>query len=313
MNLDSKIMITGANGMVGRSLVKKLKKEGYNNLLTPSSKELDLKNQNDVEKYFKENKPNYVFHLAAKVGGIAANIESPADFLHDNLIMQSNVIEFARKYKVEKLLFLGSSCIYPKNSPQPMKEEYVLTGKLEPTNEGYGISKIAGLKMCQYYNKQHGTNFISLMPCNLYGPNDHFDPQKSHVVPALILKFHKAKKENLEFVEIWGTGNVKRELLFVEDLTDAVTYFMLNYNAKDLDPFINIGYGEDVTIKELAFMIKDVVGYNGEIRFNPEKPEGMSEKLVDLTKSKEFGWQKKVSLMEGLKNTYSWYLENAKN
>ncbi len=313
MNLDSKIMITGANGMVGRSLVKKLKKEGYNNLLTPSSKELDLKNQNDVEKYFKENKPNYVFHLAAKVGGIAANIESPADFLHDNLIMQSNVIEFARKYKVEKLLFLGSSCIYPKNSPQPMKEEYVLTGKLEPTNEGYGISKIAGLKMCQYYNKQHGTNFISLMPCNLYGPNDHFDPQKSHVVPALILKFHKAKKENLEFVEIWGTGNVKRELLFVEDLTDAITYFMLNYNAKDLDPFINIGYGEDVTIKELAFMIKDVVGYNGEIRFNPEKPEGMSEKLVDLTKSKEFGWQKKVSLMEGLKNTYSWYLENAKN
>ncbi|MEK6856657.1 MAG: GDP-L-fucose synthase [Nanoarchaeota archaeon] len=313
MNLDSKIMITGANGMVGRSLVKKLKKEGYNNLLTPSSKELDLKNQNDVEKYFKENKPNYVFHLAAKVGGIAANIESPADFLHDNLIMQSNVIEFARKYKVEKLLFLGSSCIYPKNSPQPMKEEYVLTGKLEPTNEGYGISKIAGLKMCQYYNKQHGTNFISLMPCNLYGPNDHFDPQKSHVVPALILKFHKAKKENLEFVEIWGTGNVKRELLFVEDLTDAITYFMLNYNAKDLDPFINIGYGEDVTIKQLAFMIKDVVGYNGEIRFNPEKPEGMSEKLVDLTKSKEFGWQKKVSLMEGLKNTYSWYLENAKN
>ena len=313
MNLDSKIMITGANGMVGRSLVKKLKKEGYNNLLTPSSKELDLKNQNDVEKYFKENKPNYVFHLAAKVGGIAANIESPADFLHDNLIMQSNVIEFARKYQVEKLLFLGSSCIYPKNSPQPMKEEYVLTGKLEPTNEGYGISKIAGLKMCQYYNKQHGTNFISLMPCNLYGPNDHFDPQKSHVVPALILKFHKAKKENLEFVEIWGTGNVKRELLFVEDLTDAITYFMLNYNAKDLDPFINIGYGEDVTIKELAFMIKDVVGYNGEIRFNPEKPEGMSEKLVDLTKSKEFGWQKKVSLMEGLKNTYSWYLENAKN
>ncbi len=299
--------------MVGRSLVRKLKERGYAHLLTPSSKELDLRNQNEVEKYFKENKPNFVFHLAAKVGGIAANIESPADFLYYNLIMQSNVIEAARKYKVEKLLFLGSSCIYPKNSPQPMKEEYLLTGKLEPTNEGYGISKIAGLKMCQYYNKQYGTNFINLMPCNLYGPNDHFDPEKSHVVPALILKFHKAKNENSDFVEIWGTGNVKRELLFVEDLTDAIMYFMLNYDVKELDPFINIGYGKDVTIKELAFMIKDAVGYNGEIRFNPEKPEGMSEKLVDLTKSKKLGWEHKTDLKEGLKKTYEWFLKNGQN
>ena len=313
MKKDSKIFITGGTGMVGKSLVKKLKERGYIHLLTPSSKELDLRNQNDVEEYFNKYKPEYVFHLAAKVGGILANIEAPADFLYHNLIMQSNVIESARKYKAKKLLFLGSSCIYPKNSPQPMKEEYLLTGKLEPTNEGYGISKIAGLKLCQYYNKQYKTNFISLMPCNLYGPNDHFDPKKSHVTPALILKFHNAKKENLPFVEIWGTGNVKRELLFVEDLTDAILYFILNYDAKDLDPFINIGYGKEVTIKELAFMIKDIVGYEGEIRFDPDKPEGMSEKLVDVTKSRKLGWKFKTDLKEGLKKTYEWYLENEQN
>ncbi len=313
MEKDSKILVTGGGGMVGASLVKRLKESGYVNLFTPPSKELDLRSQKDVEEYFNKHKPEYVFHLAAKVGGILANIETPADFLYHNLIMQSNVIESARKHNVKKLLFLGSSCIYPKNSPQPMKEDYVLTGKLEPTNEGYGISKIAGLKLCEYYNKQYKTNFISLMPCNLYGYNDHFDAKKSHVVPALILKFHLSKIQNLPFVEIWGTGDVKRELLFVEDLTDAIIYFMLNHNAKDLGPFINIGYGREVTIKELAFMIKEIVNYNGEIRFDTNKPEGMSEKLVDITKSSKLGWKPKTDLKDGLKRTYEWFLENEQN
>jgi len=310
MNFNSKILITGSNGMVGKTLTKKLTSLGYSNLLTPNSKELNLKNQKEVELYFEKNKPEYVFHIAAKVGGIKANMEAPADFLYENLMMQSNVIESSRINNVKKLLFLGSSCIYPKNSPQPMKEEYLLTGKLEPTNEGYGISKIAGLKLCEYYNKQYNTNFISLMPSNLYGPNDHFEPNKSHVVSALILKFHQAKINNDSSVEVWGTGNVRRELLFVEDAVDALIHFMKNYNANQLNLFTNIGYGKETTIKELAFLIKEITNYQGEIKFNPEKPEGMSEKLVDVTNATKLGWQSTTDLKEGLKKTYEWYLEN---
>ena len=310
MERNSKILITGSNGMVGKSLVTRLKSLNYNNLLTPTSQELDLRNQKQVEDYFKKKTPEYVFHLAAKVGGIKANMEAPAEFLYENLIIQANIFEVAKNYKIKKLLFLGSSCIYPKNCPQPMKEEHLLTGKLEPTNEGYAISKIAGLKTCEYYNKQFNTNFISLMPCNLYGPNDHFEPEKSHVTPALILKFHEAKEKNTPFVEIWGTGNVKRELLFVEDLTDAILHFMLNYNKDKLKSFINIGYGKDITIKELALLIKEVTEYKGEVRFDPSKPEGMSEKLLDTQKAKELNWESKISLKEGIKKTYDWYLEN---
>ena len=255
MNKKSKILVTGAGGMVGKTLVNELKIKGFLNLLTPNSKELNLKNKDEVEPYFMKHEPEYVFHLAAKVGGIKANMNYPAEFLYENLFIQSNVIEASRKFKVKKLLFLGSSCIYPKDSSQPMNEELLLSNKLEPTNEAYAIAKIAGLKMCEYYNKQYGTNFISLMPCNLYGYNDHFEPENSHVISALILKFHEAKLENKDFVEVWGSGNPRRELLFVEDVADAMIYFMLNYDAKDLMPFINIGYGEDISIKELAFMI----------------------------------------------------------
>src|SRR3989344_8994433 len=284
MDKNSKILITGSGGMVGSALIRRLKKGGYKNLLIPNSKELDLRKQMHVENYFKKNKPEYVFHIAAKVGGIKANINYPAEFLYDNLLMQNNAIESARKFGVKKLLFLGSSCIYPREASQPMKEELLLSGKLESTNEGYAIAKIAGLKLCEYYNKQYNTNFISLMPCNLYGINDHFELENSHVISALILKFHNAKKKNLTFVDIWGSGNARREFLFVDDAADAILYFMLNYDAKDLMPFVNIGYGKDVSIKHLAFMIKDIIGFKGEIKFDASKPEGMLRKLLDITK-----------------------------
>ena len=313
MNKKSKILVTGAGGMVGKTLVNELKIKGFLNLLTPNSKELNLKNKDEVEPYFMKHEPEYVFHLAAKVGGIKANMNYPAEFLYENLFIQSNVIEASRKFKVKKLLFLGSSCIYPKDSSQPMNEELLLSNKLEPTNEAYAIAKIAGLKMCEYYNKQYGTNFISLMPCNLYGYNDHFEPENSHVISALILKFHEAKLENKDFVEVWGSGNPRRELLFVEDVADAMIYFMLNYDAKDLMPFINIGYGEDISIKELAFMIKEIIEYEGEVKFDISKPDGMLKKLLDVNKAKNLGWESKTGLREGLKKTYEWFKENEKN
>ena len=313
MNKKSKILVTGAGGMVGKTLVNELKIKGFLNLLTPNSKELNLKNKEEVEPYFMKHEPEYVFHLAAKVGGIKANMNYPAEFLYENLFIQSNVIEASRKFKVKKLLFLGSSCIYPKDSPQPMSEDLLLSNKLEPTNEAYAIAKIAGLKMCEYYNKQYGTNFISLMPCNLYGYNDHFEPENSHVISALILKFHEAKLENKNFVDVWGSGNPRRELLFVDDVADAMIYFMLNYDAKDLMPFINIGYGEDISIKELAFMIKEIIGYDGEVKFDTNKPDGMLKKLLDVSKAKNLGWKSKTELREGLKKTYEWFKENEKN
>ncbi len=308
MHKDSKIMITGSNGMVGKCLINNLRNLGYTNLYTPTSKELNLKQQFDVEQYFLINKFDYVFHLAAKVGGIQANIKSPATFLYDNLMIESNVIEAARKYSVKKLLFLGSSCIYPKDCTQPMKEEYLLTGKPEPTNEGYAIAKIVGLKLCEYYNKEYNTNFISLMPCNIYGFNDHFETEKSHVISALITKFHNAKINQDASVEVWGTGNARREFIFVEDVANAAIYFMNNYNYNDLLTFLNIGIGSDVSIKELAETIKKVTNYKGEIIFNTEKPEGMARKVMDVSKAASFGWKADTQLTEGLKKTYEWYL-----
>lgn len=309
MDKTSKILITGSHGMVGTSLINKLRKNGYNNLLTPSSSELDLRDQKITEKYFAENKIDYVIHLAAKVGGIMANIKFSADFLYDNMTIGLNVIENSKKYDIKKLLYLGSSCIYPRECKQPMKEEYLLAGNLEPTNEGYALAKISGLKLCEYYNKQHGTNFISLVDCNLYGPNDHFDPNSSHVIPALILKFHDAKEKKLPFVEIWGTGKSRREFLYIEDATDAILYFMLNYDWDELRPFLNIGLGTDVSITELALLIKDIVGYNGKIKFDASKPDGMPRKLVDVSRATKFGWKAKVSLKEGIKKTYEWFKE----
>jgi GDP-L-fucose synthase len=310
MQFDSKILITGSNGMVGKNLVERLKKEGYSNLLTPNSKELDLRIKDKVEAFFSENKPEYVFHVASKVGGIKANMESPAEFLYDNLMIASNVVESCKKFNIKKLLFLGSSCIYPRECPQPMKEEYLLSSKLEPTNEGFALSKISGLKLCEFYNSQYGTNFISLMPCNLYGFHDHFEPEKSHVMSASILRFFEAKEKNLPFVEVWGTGNVKREFLFVDDLVDAMIHFMLNYDAKDLNGFVNVGSGEDVSIKELSLLIKEVIGYEGEVKFDPSKPEGMPRKVLDVNKAKELGWKSKTSLKEGVLETINWYLKN---
>lgn len=307
---DKKILITGGNGMVGKALVKRLGEENYNNLLLPYSKDLNLRNQKEVEDYFSMNKPEYVFHLAAKVGGIAANMKSPAEFLYDNLAMEANVIESSRKNDVKKLLFLGSSCIYPRECPQPMKEEDLLTGKLEPTNEGYALAKICGLKMCEFYNKQYGTDFINLMPPNIYGVNDHFESEKSHVISALITKFNEAKKNKLESVEIWGTGVSRREFLYVNDAADAMVYFMKNYSAKDIGPFVNIGSEEDISIKDLAFLIKDIMGYNGELKFDPSKPDGMPKKLLDSSKAADLGWKAKTGLRDGLKSTIDWYLKN---
>ena len=309
MNKKSKILITGSSGMVGRTIVERLHKEGFSNLLLPRSKDLDLKSQSDVDDYFLKNSIDYVFHLAAKVGGIAANIASPADFLYENLLMQSNVIQAAHKNKIKKMLFLGSSCIYPRECPQPMLEEYLLTGKLEPTNEGYALAKISGLKLCEYFNKQYNDNFICLMPCNLYGPYDHFESENSHVMSALISRFNKAKKEKLPYVEIWGTGSARREFLYTEDIADAMFFFMEKYESKDMPPFVNIGTGNDISIKELAYLIKTLIGFDGEIRFDTSKPDGMPKKLLDVSKANSLGWKHNKTIEDGIKNTINWYLE----
>lgn len=307
---NKKILVTGSNGMVGKALVKSLKEKGCENLLLPEIDELDLRNQKEVEDYFQENKPEIVFHLAAKVGGIAANIASPAEFLYDNLIIGCNMMESAKNNSVKRFLFLGSSCIYPRECSQPMKEEYLLTGKLEPTNESYALGKICGLKLCEYYNKQYGTDFISLMPPNMYGPGDHFDSEKSHVVSALITKFLNAKEKNLDFVEIWGTGIARREFLFVEDAVGAMIYFMENISAQEIGTFVNIGCGEDISIKGLALLIKEIIGYSGELKFDSSKPDGMPQKLLDSSKAESLGWKAKTSFKDGLRKTVEWYLKN---
>ena len=309
MTLDrtKKIYVAGHRGLVGSALLRKLEKEGFTNIVTRTHAELDLTRQAEVEKFFEEEKPAYVILAAAKVGGIYANDTYPADFIMQNLQIECNVIDASYKNNVEKLLFLGSSCIYPRECPQPIKEEYLLSDYLEKTNEAYALAKIAGLKMCSYYNKQYGTDYISVMPCNLYGINDNFAPENSHVLPALMRKFHEAKVNNLPTVTVWGSGKPLREFLNVDDLADACLYLMDNYSGND---FFNVGYGEEVTILELANLVKKVVGFEGEIVMDSTKPDGTMRKLTDISRIKATGWEPKITLEEGLKQTYEWYKAN---
>jgi len=306
MNKNSKIYVAGHNGMVGSAIVRKLKDLGYTNIVTKSKKELDLTNQFLVNQFFHFERPEYVFLAAAKVGGIKANDQFRADFIYQNLSIQTNIIKASYDCGVKKLLFLGSSCIYPKFCQQPIKEEYLLTGTLEPTNDAYAIAKIAGIKMCQDFNKQYSTNFISVMPTNLYGPGDNYDLNNSHVLPAMIRKFHEAKVNGTEKVEIWGTGTPKREFLYVDDLADACLFLMNNYNDSEI---VNIGTGQDVTIAELAIGISKIVEYDGEIYFNTEMPDGTPRKLLDVSKLKDLGWQYQTSLSDGIKKTYQDYVK----
>ena len=307
MNLDSKIYVAGHRGLVGSAITRNLQDNGYTNLVFRTSQELDLTKRDQVDAFFEEEQPDYVFLAAAKVGGIVANNDFPAEFIRDNLMIQTNVIDAAYQNGVQKLLFLGSTCIYPKLAAQPMREDSLLTGELEPTNEPYAIAKIAGIKMCQSYNRQYGTNFISIMPTNLYGPNDNFDLNSSHVLPALIRKFHEAKLNNTPTVEVWGTGKPKREFLYSDDLADAAIYLMNTYSGNDL---VNIGMGKDISIQELAEKIGRTVGYKGEVVFNTSKPDGAPRKLVDVSRLKSLGWEAKIPLDEGLEMAYKWFLEN---
>ncbi len=307
MELNAKIYVAGHRGLVGSAIIRKLKEKGYSNLEYRTSKQLDLRDKEQVQAFFEQEKVEYVFLAAAKVGGIVANNDFPADFIRDNLLIQTNVIDISYRTGVKKLLFLGSTCIYPKFAPQPMNEDALLTGVLEPTNEPYAIAKIAGVKMCEAYNRQYGTNYISVMPTNLYGPNDNFNLETSHVLPALIRKFHEAKVAETPVVEVWGTGNPRREFLYSEDLADAVIYLMNNYEGNQ---FINIGVGKDISIKDLAEKIKEVVGFKGDIVFNPLKPDGTPRKLVNVTRLSELGWQATICLNEGIARTYEWFLNN---
>ncbi|WP_103134253.1 GDP-L-fucose synthase [Mesotoga sp. B105.6.4] len=304
LSTASKIYVAGHNGLVGSAIMRKLESEGFRNIVTRTFEELDLTDQKATWEFFEKERPEYVFLAAAKVGGIQANSVYPADFIYINLMIECNVIKASHEFGVKKLLFLGSSCIYPKMAPQPIKEEYLLSGYLEETNEPYALAKISGMKMCQYFNKQYGTNFISVMPTNLYGPNDNFDLNTSHVLPALIRKFHEAKVNNAPYVEIWGTGTPRREFLFVDDLADACLFLMKNYSGND---FFNVGTGEDVTIRELAELIGEVVGYKGELKFDTSKPDGTPRKLLDVTRIHEAGWRHRTELKEGLTKTYDWY------
>lgn len=307
MEKDARTYIAGHRGLVGSAIYRRLQGEGYTNLITRSHTELDLERQTAVEDFFQTEKPDYVFLAAAKVGGIWANATYPAEFIYRNLTIQTNVIHASWKVGVKRLLFLGSSCIYPRECPQPMKEEYLLSGSLEPSNEPYAIAKIAGIKMCQFYNRQYGTRYISVMPTNLYGPNDNFDLETSHVLPALIRKFHKAKIEGRDEVEIWGTGTPRREFLHVDDLADASLYLMNNYNESNI---VNIGIGKDLTIKELAETIARVVGFDGNLQFDTTKPDGTPVKRLDVSKLNSLGWKAKISLEEGITQTYQWYIEH---
>jgi len=328
----SKIYLAGHKGLVGSAIHRKLKELEYANIIVRTHEELDLTRQEQVESFFAREKPEYVFLAAAKVGGILANATYPAEFIYDNLAIEVNTIHAAYRYRVKKLLFLGSSCIYPRECPQPMKEDYLLTGPLEPTNEAYAIAKIAGIKMCQAYNTQYGTKFISVMPTNLYGPNDNFDLETSHVLPALVRKFHLAKlaaeekwdlieidervfgkipadiKEALPKVKLWGNGKPRREFLHVDDLADACVFLMNNYDGSEI---VNIGVGSDLSIAELAEMVAEVVGFKGEIIFDTSKPDGTPQKLLDVTRLKNFRWSPQIDLVRGIEQTYNWYLEQA--
>ena len=293
--------------------MRKLKAKGYNNILGRTSQELDLREQSSVRQFFEEEQPEYVYLSAAKVGGILANFTYPAQFLYDNLMIQSNIIEAARNYGVKKLLFLGSTCIYPKLAPQPLKEEYLLTDELEPTNEPYAIAKIAGIKMCNAYNKQYGTNFMSVMPTNLYGPNDNFDLENSHVLPALMRKIHEAKTNGSETVTIWGSGTPLREFLHVDDLADACVYLMENHSAEEIDTFVNIGTGKEISIRELAEQLCGIIGFEGTLVYDSAKPDGTPRKITDVTKLEQLGWRYSIELEEGVRDTYQWYLEHVVN
>ncbi len=306
MNKDSKIYVAGHTGLVGSSIIRVLNQNGFTNILTADFSQLDLRRQADVELFFNKNKPEYVFLAAAKVGGIHANNTYPAEFLYDNLMIEANIIHSAFLNKVEKLLFLGSSCIYPKFAPQPIKEEYLLTNTLEPTNEAYAIAKITGIELCKFYRRQYGVNFISAMPTNLYGINDNFDLQSSHVLPALIRKFHEAKVNNSPEVVMWGTGSPLREFLYVDDLADALLHLMLQYNDES---HVNIGTGEDISIADLSNLVKKIVGYQGTIVNDLSKPDGTPRKLLDVSLLKQTGWSYKTSLEDGIETVYKWYLQ----
>ena len=307
MNKDSKIYVAGHNGMVGSAIVRNLKENGYTNIIGKSSKELNLTRQAEVENFFEQEKPDYVLLAAAKVGGIHANNTTPADFIYKNLMIESNIIHAAYKNSVKKLLFLGSSCIYPKMAQQPIKEEYLLTGELEPTNEAYAIAKITGIELCKFYRRQYGCDFISAMPTNLYGVNDNFDLETSHVMPALIRKFHEAKINNNKEVVMWGTGTPKREFLHVDDCADACIHLMNNYSD---EMHVNVGTGEDVEIGKLAEIIKNVVGFEGKIVNDLSKPDGTPRKLLDVSKLNGLGWKHGVELELGIAEVYKWYVEN---
>ena len=316
LDLNDKIYIAGHNGLVGSAIVRLLKKNGFSNLLFASHKDLDLVNQASVSNFFKLNKPDYVILAAARVGGIYANNKYPAEFIYQNMLIQANIIHAAYKSGVKRLLFLGSTCIYPKHAEQPMREEALLTGKLEPTNEPYAIAKIAGIKLCESYNRQYGTDFRSVMPTNLYGVNDNFHPDDSHVVPALMYRFHKAKINNEHQVVVWGSGKVKREFLFVDDMAEACLFILgLNKTLYDSQTFsmlshINIGTGKDISIMELANTIKQIINFDGEIIFDTSKPDGSPRKLVDVSVLSNLGWKYNIELHEGLKKTYEWYLRS---
>lgn len=306
MNKEGKIYIAGHRGMVGSAILRKLQSEGFTNFVTKSLEELDLRSQAEVTSFFESEKPDYVFLAAAKVGGIVANNTFRAEFLYDNLMIQNNIIHQSYVHGVKKLLFLGSSCIYPKLAPQPLKEDALLTGLLEPTNEPYAIAKIAGIKMCDAYRDQYGCDFISVMPTNLFGPNDNYDLKNSHVLPALIRKFHEAKLEGKQNVEIWGTGSPKREFMHVDDLASACHFLMQNYSEPG---FVNIGVGKDISIKELALLIKGIVGFEGELIFDTSKPDGTPRKLMDVSKLERLGFKYNIELEDGIKSVYKSYIE----
>ena len=307
MDKNAKIYVAGHRGLVGSAIVRRLRAEGYGNILTATSKELDLREQAAVRKFFDRERPEYVFLAAAKVGGILANNTWPADFIYQNLMIEANIIESARLAGVEKLLFLGSTCIYPKMAPQPLKEDYLLSGPLEPTNEWYAVAKIAGIKLCQAYQRQYGCKFISAMPTNLYGPEDNFDLESSHVMPALIRKFHEAMVNDEPTVTVWGSGKPLREFLHVDDCAAACLYLMNNYDDEEI---VNIGVGGDLSIAELAALVKKVVGYEGEIVYDASKPDGTPRKLVDVTRINGLGWRAGITLEEGVRGTYEWFVEN---
>ncbi|MBN1797223.1 MAG: GDP-L-fucose synthase [Spirochaetales bacterium] len=309
MDKNNKIYVAGHTGLVGSAIIRELTTRGYTNIIHKELTELDLRNQHHVNAFFSQAKPDYVFLAAARVGGILANSTKKAEFFYDNMSIALNVIHASLNYKVKKLLNLGSSCIYPRHAPQPLKEEYLLTGALEPTNDAYALAKIAAIKMCRYYNEQYGTDFISVMPTNLFGINDNFDLQTSHLIPALIRKMHEAKLNNTQ-VTLWGDGSPYRECLYVDDLARAVVFLMRNHTFKQIGEFINIGTGEDMSIKEIADLVAGVVGYRGIINWDTSKPNGMPRKLLDVSKIKKLGWEPHISLEQGIRKTYKWYISN---